>query len=60
MRAGVWKRAGLFGEVCGLDYGAAMNFAPSGCEREEFAHFLSCAEEGLMRAVSETRRDNGE
>jgi hypothetical protein len=30
-----------------------MNFAPPGCEREEFAHFLGCAEEGLMQAAAE-------
>lgn len=55
MRPGVWKRAGLFGDVAGLDYGAAMIFAPSGADGEMFAHFLACAEAGLMQAVDESR-----
>jgi hypothetical protein len=56
MRPGLWRRAGLFGEVAGLDYGAAMIFAPKGCDADEYAHFLACAEAGLMQAVDEARK----
>lgn len=57
----MWKRAGLSGVFCGIDYGPALSAAPSGSDVADIAYFLGRAEEGLMQAAEEaSRKTDGE
>jgi hypothetical protein len=55
LRPGLWKRAGLNGEICGLDYAGALALIPEGCDRAKLPRLLMAAEAGLVTAAAAQR-----
>ncbi len=51
---GVMKRAGMAGQIVGVDYGAARLLA-SHCDKEPFFEFLRAAEHGLLAGVAKNK-----
>jgi hypothetical protein len=50
------KRAGMAGQIVGVDYGAARILA-SHCDDEPFLELLRAAEQGLLAGIAKNRVD---
>jgi hypothetical protein len=50
------KRAGMAGQIVGVDYGAARMLAVH-CDDEPFIELLRAAEQGLLAGIAKNRTD---
>jgi hypothetical protein len=58
-RHGVWKRAGLYGLITGLDLAEALASLPDGLDRDFARRLLIAAESGFVPAyVKKTAEDS--
>lgn len=57
-RPGVWKRAGMGGDVVGLDIVEAMSSLPRGCDTELARSLFIAAEAPFLMAFADQQRRN--